>query len=192
MSSETPDYLDVIDHGLPIAPVPRKVVVVGAGVAGLVAAYELQRAGHEPIILEARHRIGGRVYTMRDPFAAGLHAEAGAMRVPSAHKLTMAYIRKFQLQLLPFTMNNSQAYHYVRDRQYRIAEASAQLNSLGFDLAPHEIGRSHTQLWEDTIRPIRQRIEQEGEAAWDAIYAEYDRLSTREFLVTKFPVGQSS
>ncbi|HZG67302.1 MAG TPA: flavin monoamine oxidase family protein [Herpetosiphonaceae bacterium] len=182
MAAEIPGYLDLIERGLPATTVPRKVVVVGAGMAGLVAAYELQRAGHEPILLEARHRIGGRVYTMRDPFAPGLHAEAGAMRVPSAHKFTMAYIRKFQLQLLPFTMNNFQAYHYVRDRQYRIADAAAQLESLGFDLAPHEIGKSHTRLWEDTIHPIQQRIEQEGEAAWDAIYAEYDRVSTREFL----------
>src|SRR5687768_6146605 len=115
MAAETPAYIDLIERGLPAAAAPRKVVVVGAGMAGLVAAYELKRAGHEPIILEARHRLGGRVYTMREPFAPGLHAEAGAMRVPSAHKLTMAYIEKFGLELLPFTMNNPQAYQYVRD-----------------------------------------------------------------------------
>jgi monoamine oxidase len=119
---------------------------------------------------------------MREPFASGLHAEAGAMRVPSAHKLTMAYIKKFHLRLLPFTMNNPQAYHYVRDRKYRIADASTHLPSLGFELAPHEISRSHIQLWEATIRPIMQKFQMEGQAAWDEIYAEYDRYSTREFL----------
>src|SRR5687767_1250340 len=118
MASATATYLNLIERGLPTTSAPKKVIVVGAGMAGLVAAYELQRAGHELIILEARHRIGGRIYTMREPFAPGLHAEAGAMRVPAAHTLTMAYIKKFNLRLLPFTMNNPQTYHVVRDRKY--------------------------------------------------------------------------
>ncbi len=177
------EYLPIVEGGLqPKATTPRRIIVVGAGMAGLVAAYELQRAGHEPVILEARHRIGGRIYTLREPFSPGLHAEAGAMRVPSAHTLTMAYIHKFNLSLLPFTMNNPSGYHFVRDRKYRIADAAANLDSLGYELAPHEQGKSHTQLWEETIAPIKQRFEAAGEAGWDEIYAEYDRFSTREFL----------
>ena len=39
---------------------------------GLVAASELLRAGHDPILLEAQHRVGGRVLTLREPFAHGL------------------------------------------------------------------------------------------------------------------------
>ena len=54
-----------------------RVVVVGAGLAGLTAAYELGRAGFDVTVLEARDRIGGRVYTIRDPFRSGQHAEAG-------------------------------------------------------------------------------------------------------------------
>ena len=37
--------------------------------------------GHDPLILEAQNRVGGRVYTLRN-FAPGLYAEAGAMRIP--------------------------------------------------------------------------------------------------------------
>ena len=44
---------------------------MGAGVAGLVAAHELKRAGHEPLILEGQHRVGGRVHTLRHPFTEG-------------------------------------------------------------------------------------------------------------------------
>src|SRR6059058_1455717 len=43
----------------------RSVVILGAGIAGLVSAYELQRAGYRVTILEARDRIGGRVWTVR-------------------------------------------------------------------------------------------------------------------------------
>lgn len=76
------DYLRIVDQGLPLVPGPRKrVVVVGAGMAGLTAASELLRSGHDPVILEAKQRVGGRVYTMRDPFTHGLYAEAGAMRI---------------------------------------------------------------------------------------------------------------
>jgi len=64
------DYLDVIRNGIRKQfgdARPRKVVIVGAGVAGLVAAYELLQAGHEPLILEAQHRLGGRILTLREP-----------------------------------------------------------------------------------------------------------------------------
>ncbi|MCK5484293.1 MAG: FAD-dependent oxidoreductase [Gemmatimonadetes bacterium] len=58
---------------------PRKVIIVGAGLAGLAAAYELTEAGDDVTVLEARDRAGGRVHTLREPFADGLYAEAGAM-----------------------------------------------------------------------------------------------------------------
>jgi monoamine oxidase len=179
---QTTDFLSIIKQGLPLATAPKKVIVIGAGMAGLVAAYELQRAGHELVILEARQRVGGRVYTMREPFTPGLHAEAGAMRIPRAHTLSIAYTEKFNLHLQPFEMNNPNGYHYLRDRKYRIADAAARLDSLGFDLAPHEHGKSHIQLWEESIRPIKQKFDALGEAAWDEIVAEYDHYSTRAFL----------
>ena len=47
---------------------PKRVVVVGAGIAGLTAAYELVKQGHEVQLLEARMRTGGRVYSIRETF----------------------------------------------------------------------------------------------------------------------------
>src|SRR6476660_3861328 len=104
------DCLAIIEHGLPPAVRPARVAVVGAGMAGLVAAHELLRAGHEPIVLEAQTRAGGRVQTLREPFAPGLFAEAGAMRIPRCHRLTMAYIDRFGLPTAPFTMGNPNAF----------------------------------------------------------------------------------
>jgi monoamine oxidase len=68
----------------------KRVIIVGAGMAGLVAGYELANAGHDPVILEAQNRVGGRIYTLRR-FAPGLYAEAGAMRIPRVHDLTLGY-----------------------------------------------------------------------------------------------------
>ena len=53
------------------------VLIVGAGLAGLVVARELERRGCRITLIEARDRIGGRVWTIRDGFA-GMHGEAGA------------------------------------------------------------------------------------------------------------------
>lgn len=55
-----------------------RVVVAGAGLAGLAAARDLEAAGADVVVVEARDRVGGRVHTLRDGFAFGQHAEAGA------------------------------------------------------------------------------------------------------------------
>jgi monoamine oxidase len=87
------------DAGAPARP---SVLILGAGVAGLAAALKLQESGCEVTLLEARSRPGGRVYTLRQPFADDLYAEAGAGRIPSTHALTLAYVERYQLQLDPF------------------------------------------------------------------------------------------
>ncbi len=84
---------------LPPAGRSLRIVVVGAGLSGLVAAYELTRAGHDVTVLEARGRVGGRVLTLRSPFAPGHTAEAGAVRIPPEHDLTLGYARHFGLDL---------------------------------------------------------------------------------------------
>lgn len=174
--------LDLIRTGLTPTHQPKKVIIVGAGMAGLVAAYELQRAGHEPLILEGRQRVGGRLYTLREPFTEGLYAEVGGMRIPRSHALTMAYIEKFGLRVAPFTMDNPQAYYHIGGRKLRIAEANANPEVLGFDTAAHEQGQTAGRLWEKALKPLLDKLKTEGDAAWDAIVAQYDQYSTREFL----------
>jgi len=175
--------LATIRSGLPARDGKRhRVVVIGAGMAGLVAAYELARAGHDPVLLEARQRVGGRVYTMREPFAPGLYGEAGAMRIPLAHKLTLACLERFGLNVKPFTSRNPNAYCHLFGKRLRLAEFEANPDLLGSELAEHDRGLTSGARWDEVLKPFAQRIEKDGDAAWSAIVAQYDGYSTREFL----------
>ncbi|MBA4179160.1 MAG: amine oxidase [Anaerolinea sp.] len=176
---------DIARDGLGAASAPQRVVVVGAGMAGLVAATELRRAGHQVTVLEGRERVGGRIYTMREPFTHGLRAEAGAMRIPKTHDLTLHYVDRYGLQTTPFTMNNPQAYLYLGGTRMRAHELASQPYTLGFDLEEHERMTPIGQLWEQTVASVVGHVAAEGEAAWEAISREHDQFSLREFLEAK-------
>src|SRR5215217_525178 len=118
----------------------KRVMIIGGGMAGLVAAYELARAGHDPLVLEAQNRVGGRVYTLRN-FAPGLYAEAGAMRIPRVHDLTLGYIDHFGLALRRFVMGNPRGLVYVGGKRVTAEQAGITPDELGFNVADDERGR---------------------------------------------------
>lgn len=75
-----------------------RVVVIGAGFAGLSCAYQLKRVGADVQVLEARNRVGGRVFSL-DTFEPGKVIEAGAELIGGNHPTWMAYAKEFGLQL---------------------------------------------------------------------------------------------
>jgi monoamine oxidase len=99
---------------------PKKVIIIGAGLAGLSAAYELTQTGHDVTLLEARTRPGGRVHTLRDPFAEGLYAEAGATRIPNHHHFTLKYVELFGLKLDPFEPTSLPSVYHVRGKRVQV------------------------------------------------------------------------
>lgn len=91
------DYTKVVGPGSMIsAPVQpgKRVAIVGAGAAGLCAAFELLKIGVIPVIYEASGRIGGRAWSQ--PFDSGSpFAELGSMRVPPSQKTFVTYANMF-------------------------------------------------------------------------------------------------
>jgi monoamine oxidase len=127
---------------------PLHVVILGAGLAGLCAAYELERRGNSVVILEAETRhVGGRARTLR--FEDGLYGEAGAMRIPASHALTRHYVKELGLALRPFVQSNPEAYYYVRGRRDRIKNVRA-LASL-YDLQGPEKAQTPEEFWKEAV-----------------------------------------
>lgn len=91
----------------------KSVVILGGGIAGLVNAYELERAGFKVTLLEARDRLGGRNWTLRGgskiemngeadqtvAFSEGVYMNAGPARIPSHHEGLLGYCRKLGVPL---------------------------------------------------------------------------------------------
>jgi monoamine oxidase len=174
--------LRVAERGLDGRPGGRKrVVVLGAGVAGLVAAYELKQQGHDVTVFEAQNRVGGRVLTCRE-FAPGLAAEFGAMRIPRSHDLTLKYCVKFGLPMRPFMMGNPKGLVHVCGQRMTMEEAQRSPERLPFDLAPHERGKTADQLWAEAIADLKAMLDRDGAAAWEHIRAQYDHYSLHDFL----------
>ena len=101
----------------------RRVVILGAGIAGLVSAYELKRAGWQVTVLEARDRVAGRVWTIRGgdrivqtgredqlcAFSDGLYFNAGAARIPHVHHIILGYARRLGVPIEVMVNSNRAA-----------------------------------------------------------------------------------
>ena len=149
--------------------------------AGLVAASELARAVTTPSLIEAQQRVGGRVLTLREPFAPGLWAEAGAMRLPRSHRLTMALIERFGLPTQPFTMDNDATYCFFGGTRCRRAELHGDPEALGFEVTERE-RVPPAQLWATSSGPSRRACTTRATAPGTTIAAEFDQYAVREFL----------
>ena len=131
----------------------KRIIVVGAGLAGLSCAYELNQAGFNVILIEARSRPGGRVRTYRDPFADNLYAEMGAEYVDSTDNLVKQYCNKFGLKVLPAKQYDGV---YIRGRRLSMKGIQSGIDSLPFEgiqkgkLFGQEV--QYIQKWIDLVK----------------------------------------
>jgi monoamine oxidase len=184
-------FADSTPLQLAAARVPRHVLVLGAGIAGLVAAHELTRAGHTVEILEAAHRLGGRVLTLRHgdlvdeignrqtcqfDDAPHLYFNAGASRIPSTHQRLVGYCRELGVLLEPHVNMNPAAWlqydeafggQRVRQREY-VADTRGLLAELLAKTLPDaalDRGLSAAEL-----QRLRELVDQYGALGTDRVY----------------------
>lgn len=176
------DLLDTLRTGLPPAGgPPRRIVVVGAGIAGLTAGMLLKEAGHTVTILEARNRLGGRIHTYRG-FAGAMYGEFGAMRFPRQHPLGQHLIHeRFGLATTPFPMADDDTWVWLNGHGVRRGAFAA--DSFDFSLPDTERGVPPVDLLKRAMAPLIELIDQPG--GWEAIVERYDRYSLLGFLLER-------
>ena len=113
----------------------KKVIVMGAGIAGLSCAYELVRRGHQVTVLEAAGRAGGHVRTFHDQFADGLYADVGAEHFYyPGYTEYWRYLKEFSLTAVPYPRRDNMV-RYLNGARYEEADLHrpAVLSKLGFN-----------------------------------------------------------
>jgi monoamine oxidase len=169
----------------------KKVIVVGGGLAGLSAGYELTQAGHDVTILEAQLRPGGRVLTLREPFSDGLYAEAGAARFHETHDFTLKYVQLFNLPTDPFGPKELASVQVSRGK--RSARQPGQPRQLSEYPASITAGLTEEEkrigldgMWDKYIHSVLKQMSDPAASNWvPAALAKYDGVNFREFLLDR-------
>jgi len=161
---------------------PKKVLILGAGVAGLAAAYELSQAGHDVTVIEARMRPGGRVLTVREPFSDGLYMEAGARYIREDHDLTRGYARKLGLTLEPESTSETGGY-VLHVRGTRVVLRAGRQARNPVELSPQERSLGRLGMTRKYIDPVLEEIARSNNPhEVPPELQKYDRMTYAEFL----------
>jgi Flavin containing amine oxidoreductase len=169
---------------LPPAASAKRIVIIGAGLAGLVAAYELTQAGHDVTILEAQMRPGGRVLTLREPFSDGLYAEAGAARIPDNHDVTLHYVKHFGLTLVPFYPDKLARIYLLRGKRIKVQPGTElDLSQVPYELIPEERRVGMSGLVQKYLGGAIRAMGDPSASDWPNGPAKaYDKITMAEFL----------
>ena len=162
--------------GRPAGAATPRIVVVGAGLAGLTCAYRLKQAGYVAMVYEAATRVGGRCWTLGGEFAQGQIAEHGGELIDQGHTA----IRQLA-QELGLTLDNLLA-----------AEANGTEPLYYFDRAPYTYAQATNDL-----KGIYQTLHRDvSEASYPTLYNNYtprgyqlDQMSVLDWINQNVPGG---
>jgi monoamine oxidase len=117
----------------PVGAASPRIVVVGAGLAGLTCAYRLKQAGHVATVYEASDRLGGRCRTIRGQFAEGQIAEHGGELIDQGHTAIRQLAQELGLtldNLLAAEVNGTEPLYYFDRAPYTYAQATSDLKGI--------------------------------------------------------------
>lgn len=130
---------DITDYAAPGELRGIKIGIIGGGLAGMCAAFELRKLGAEITVLEAsKNRIGGRVYTYYFDQSQRYYGEFGAMRIPASHETSWHYIDLFRQDTIPLASPFRNNFLYVHNTRLRTTESLEQYLYPKYDLTPEE------------------------------------------------------
>ena len=176
----------------------KKIVILGGGIAGMTAAYELGQAGYDCTILEARARAGGRIWSVRRGttvteiggvkqvarFDEGeaMYLNAGPMRIPQFH-VTMEYCRKFGIAIEPFNNVNEHGYYYnenvgeLSGRKVRKREAKADVKGYVSEMLAKAVNQNALDLplTSEEKAKLVEYLKREGDLNADLFYKGSER-----------------
>lgn len=184
------DMISIIREGLHRSGRQKHVIILGAGMAGLVAASLLKRAGHHVTILEGNDRVGGRVYTMRKPFSRGNYFDAGAMRIPDTHKLVLEYIDRFSLPLNEFINTTPYDTIYVNGILTRKSKYEQNPAILKYPVEKKYRNQTALTIFLEAVKPFYELYTNATPKERIKLKKEYDRYSFGSFLKNN-PFGKS-
>lgn len=130
---------DITNYAAPGELKGMRIGVIGGGLAGLSAAFELRKLGADIKILEANeNRIGGRVYTYYFDPEGKYYNEFGAHRIPVTHETTWHYINLFGLNTRPLSVIRRNNFLYVHNIRLRTSDSIEKILYPFYDLTPQE------------------------------------------------------
>lgn len=142
----------------------QRVVVAGAGLAGLAAAAQLRAWGCVVTLLEARDRVGGRVWTVRDGFAGGQHAEAGADLIDEGQTTIRTLARELGLEVVPILRDGFASYREDDAGERCVRRGARSWGELGRrlrnEIAAHRLAE---RRWEG---PVARALARRSVAQW--------------------------
>jgi len=156
-----------------------RVVVVGAGLAGLTCAYRLKQAGIRATIYDANTRVGGRCWTRRGDFAENQIAEHGGELIDQGHASIRHLAQELRLpldNLLAAEVNGTEPFYYFDGAAYTYGEATDDLKA----------------IWQTLHRDLSEANYPTLYNSYTARGAELDQMSIADWIAESVPGGGQS